>query len=223
MKRRRIVALAAVTAGAAKLAALAFVVRPWYLHWGATDHEITGPLPGDELVPKADLVATRAITIAAPGDRVWPWIAQMGQGRAALYTYDALENLVGCDMHSANRIVAEWQDVAVGDEFRLHPDVALEVVKVEPGRALVVRGGVEIDEDPPPFDFTWAFVLEDRHDGTTRLVVRERYGYTRRWSALLVEPVEVVSFVMSQKMLRGIRERAERAAVTPAAERPATA
>jgi hypothetical protein len=64
---------------------------------------------------------------------------------------------------------------------------------------------------PAPYDFTWAFVVEDRPDGSTRLVVRERYAYTRRWARLLVEPVAVVSFLMSQKMLRGIRDRAEKA------------
>ncbi len=65
---------------------------------------------------------------------------------------------------------------------------------------------------PPPYDFTWSFVLRQRPDETTRLLVRERYAYTRRWAPLLVEPVAWVSSVMSQKMLRGIRDRAERAA-----------
>ena len=82
---------------------------------------------------------------------------------------------------------------------------------VEPGRALVLRGGVPIGRTPSPYDFTWAFVLRDQADGTTRLVVRERYGYSRRWARLLVEPAELVSFLMSQRMLRGIKERAERA------------
>jgi hypothetical protein len=81
---------------------------------------------------------------------------------------------------------------------------------MEPGRALVLRGGVPIGRTPPPYDFTWAFVLRDQADGT-RLVVRERYGYSRRWARLLVEPAELVSFLMSQRMLRGIKERAERA------------
>ena len=192
--------------------ALAFVVRPWYLRWGASDEERAKALPGDELVPRADLVATRAVTIRAAPEQVWPWIAQMGQGRGGLYSYDALENLVGCDMHSADGIVPEWQDVAVGAAFRLHPDVALEVAAVEPGRALVIRGGVPVGDAAPPYDFSWTFALEEPQprDGTTRLLVRERYGYTRWWSALLVEPVEAVSFVMSRKMLHGIRERAER-------------
>ena len=211
MVRRRTLATIAVL-GAVKVTALVCVVRlvrPRYLAWRVTGDEVREPLPGDELVPMPHLAATRAIDITASADQVWPWIAQMGQGRGGLYSYDALENLIGCDMHSADSIVAEWQDVAVGDDFRLHPEVALQVAVVEPGRALVVRGGVGIDDNPPPFDFAWAFVLEERQDGATRLVVRERYAYTRRWSALMVEPVEAVSFVMSQKMVRGIRDRAE--------------
>ena len=136
-------------------------MRPWYLRWGASPEECAKALPGDELVRRADLVATRAITIRARRERIWPWLAQMGQGRGGLYSYDALENLVGCDMHSADRVVPEWQDVAPGDAFRLHPDVALEVTAVEPDRALVIRGGVPMGDAAPPYDFTWAFVLED--------------------------------------------------------------
>ncbi len=211
MMRLRVGSVAAAIAGAA---ALAFLLRPRYLRWGATPEETEKSLPGDELLPRADLVATRAITILSPPKRVWPWVAQMGQGRGGLYSYDTLENLVGCDMHSAGHIVSAWQDVAVDDDFRLHPDVALKVAVVEPVRSFVVRGGVAMSEQgAPPFDFTWAFVLEEAEppDGTTRLLARERYSYSRWWALFMVEPVELVSFVMSQKMLRGIRERAERA------------
>ena len=105
----------------------------------------------------------------------------------------------------------EWQSIEVGDAVHLHPEAGLIVAVVEPGRALVLRGGVTIGRTPPPYDFTWAFVLCDQADGTTRLVVRERYGYSRWWAWLLVEPVELISFVMSQRMLRGIKERAEQA------------
>jgi hypothetical protein len=184
-------------------------VRPWQLRWGATDEEIRADLAGDDLIPDPDLVATRAIGIRAPADHVWPWIAQMGQGRGGFYSYDALENLVGCDIRSATRIVPEWQDVAVGDGFRLHPDISLRVARVDPGRALVVSGGVPVGDAAPPYDFCWAFVLREAPDGSTRLLARERYRYTRPWSALLVEPIELLSFLMSQKMLRGIRDRAE--------------
>ena len=65
-----------------------------------------------------------------------------------------------------------------------------------------------------PYDFTWAFALREELPGTTRLLVRERYAYTRPWTRLLVEPAEAVSFVMTQKMLRGIRDRAERVVAT---------
>jgi hypothetical protein len=206
MRRRLIVGVtAAVGAGAAYL----LLARPWHMRWGATDEESRGPLPGDDLLANADLTATRAITVRASADPVWPWIAQLGQGRGGLYSYDSLENLVGCKIHSADRIVPEWQALGVGNEVRLHPEVPLVVAALEPGRALVLRGGVPMGNTPPPYDFTWAFALREQPDGTTRLLVRERYAYTRWWSRLLVEPVEAVSFLMSQKMLRGIRDRAE--------------
>jgi hypothetical protein len=187
-------------------------VRPWYLRWGASDEESRTALPGDDLVEGAHLSATRAITVRASAVEVWPWIAQMGQGPGGLYSYDVLENLVGCDIHSADRVVPEWQDVRVGDEFRLHPEVGLEVAAVDPGRSLVISGGVRMRDAPPPYEFTWAFVLHEAANRRTRLLVRERYRYTRRWAPVLVEPVEIVSFVMSQRMLRGIRDRAERTA-----------
>jgi hypothetical protein len=191
------------------------LVRVRYLRWGATDDELKVALPGDELVLGADLTATRAVTVRAAADGVWPWIAQLGQGRGGFYSYDFLENVVGCDIHSAEWVVPEWQSIDVGDAVRLHPEVGLIVAVLEPGRALVLRGGVPIGRTPPPYDFTWAFVVRDQADGTTRLVVRERYGYSRRWARLLVEPAELISFVMSQRMLRGIKQRAERAVRCP--------
>lgn len=184
------------------------VARRWYLRWGATGEEVRTALPGDRLVSDADLTATRAITIRTAAAQVWPWLAQLGQGRGGFYSYDRLENLVGRGIHSADRVVPKWQSIEVGDDVRLHPDVGLLVVQAQPGRVLVLRGGVPIGGVPAPYDFTWAFLREGL-DGTTRLVVRERYSYSRWWSALLVEPVELVSAVMSQRMLRGIRDRAE--------------
>ena len=189
-------------------------LRDWHLHWGATDRESEAPLPGDDLIASADLTATRAITIRASADQVWPWIAQLGQGRGGFYSYDFLENLLGCDIHSADRIVPEWQDVGVGDEVRLAPEVGLVVAVLERGRSLVLRGGVPMGETAPPYDFTWAFVLRDGPDATTRLLVRERYAYTRPWARLLVEPVTAVGFLMTQKMLRGVNDRAERTAAS---------
>ena len=184
--------------------------RRRYLRWGATEQEFDQPLPGDDLVADPDLASTRAINVHTSTDQVWPWVAQLGQGRGGFYSYDSLENLVGCDIHSADHIVPEWQSVEVGDQVRLHPEVPLQVAAIELGRSLVLRGGVQMGSVPPPYDFTWAFALRERPDGMTRLLVRERYAYTRRWAPILVEFTEFISFVMSQKMLRGIRDRAER-------------
>lgn len=94
----------------------------------------------------------------APGT-LWPWIAQLGQGRGGFYSYDFLENLVGCDVHSATRVHPEWQQVAVGTEVRLAPQVPLVVVAIEPGAALVLRGGIPMGAVAPPYDFTWSFLV----------------------------------------------------------------
>jgi hypothetical protein len=209
MKRGAAVAGAWVIVGAA--AAYIGALRRWQLRWGATGEEVDAALVGDDFITNPDLIATRAITARAGADQVWPWIAQLGQGRGGFYSYDALENLVGCAMHSADRVVPEWQDIKVGDHVQLHPDIGLAVTAVEQGRALVLRGGVPMGPVPAPYDFTWAFVVREHPDGTTRLLVRERYAYTQRWARFLVEPTAVVAFVMTQRMLRGIRDRAEQA------------
>ena len=207
----RAVGTAAAVAGAG--AAYACLFRPRQLRWGATAAEVEAPLPGDALLQHADLVATRGITVRTSAEQVWPWIAQLGQERGGFYSYDALENLVGCNIHSADHVVPEWQSIGVGDEVKLAPQVALRVVQADPARALVLRGAVPMGDSPPPYDFTWAFVLREASAGKTRLLVRERYAYMRAWAKLPVEPVEAISFVMSQKMLRGIRDRAERTGV----------
>lgn len=200
------------TAALLAVAAYAGGLRRHQLTWGASSVERRAALPGDQLVADADLVATRCIDVHTEPARVWPWIAQLGQGRGGFYSYDALENLIGCDVHSAERIVAAWQHPEVGDAFRLHPEVALEVAMVDPGHALVVRGAVPAGgtKGAPPYDFTWAFVVREVAPDATRVLVRERYAYTRWWAPALVEPVSVVSWAMTRKMLHGIRERAER-------------
>lgn len=206
-------ALVSVVNGAVRGAAvvgIAALLRRRYLRWGATNDELHRSLDGDEFLPAADQSTTRAITINATADDVWPWIAQLGQGRGGFYSYDWLENLVvRADLHNADRIVSEWQLTTLGAEVRLAPEVALNVVGLEPGRALVLRGSIPMGKVAPPYEFTWAFVLLPQEDGTTRLVARERYDYTHRWAALIVQPAQLVSCLMTPKMLRGIKSRAE--------------
>jgi hypothetical protein len=204
--------MAAIAVAAGGIIAAALSGRAHLLRWGATDDEIAAVQPGDDLIGDANVTATRAITIQRSPDVVWPWIAQLGQGRGGFYSYDSLENLLGFEIHSADRVVPEWQQVEVGDEVRLAPTVGLKAVIVEPGRALVLQGSLPIARRPP-FESTWAFILCEQPDGTTRLLSRERYGYKRWWAALVVEPTQAASFVMSRKMLLEIRDRAERGVV----------
>jgi hypothetical protein len=185
-------------------------LRSWHIRWGATDDEVARPLPGDEIVPRRRNWSTRAITIAAPAEYVWPWIAQIGQGRGGLYSYDWLENLAGCDIHSTNQIIPEFQYLEVGDVIRLGPEgyPAYPVAAVEPGRALVLGG-----DDPELGPHSWAFVLEPIDDRTTRLIVRSCGDYPPTLANFVIWRVltEPLHFVMERKMLLGIKQRAEAA------------
>lgn len=180
-------------------------VRPWHLRWGATDEEVERHYPGDDLVPDPRLDSTRAITIDAPAEDVWPWLAQIGQHRGGFYSYAWLENLVGCKMANAARIVPEWQRIERGDKMWLHPKAPpLDVLDVIPGRSIVL-GTI------------WAFHLDPVDAGRTRLIIRGRGAYT--YPDLKLPPLnflywrgvfEPAHFIMERKMLLGIKERAER-------------
>jgi hypothetical protein len=217
--RQKRIHAAAIVVAAGSFAALARAGRARLLRWGATDAEISDSQPGDDLIFDADVTATRAITIRRSPEVVWPWIAQLGQGRGGFYSYDLLENLLGFDIHSADRVVPEWQQLEVGDEVRLAATVGMKAVIVEPARALVLQGSLPIARRPP-FESTWAFILFEQQDGTTRLISRERYGYKRWWAPFVVEPTQAASFVMSRKMLLGIRDRAERIPANKQTARP---
>src|SRR5690606_5720018 len=98
------------------------VTRRWYARWGSTAEEQRRALPGDDIVAAPRPITTRAITIRAPSSAVWPWLVQMGQGRGGLYSYQKPENLARCDMHNADRIHPEWQNLAAGDKVRFGPE-----------------------------------------------------------------------------------------------------
>jgi len=219
---RRVVTPAVAGAAAIPLALLTVVTLRWSaLHWGATTEECREELPGDGLIRDPGLVATRAITIHAPPEQVWPWVVQLGADRGGFYSYDRLENLAGCGVRSADTVVEEWQHLDVGGLVHLHPKVALSVASVDPVHSLVLHAGPVLSGAgaPPgaggaapeaaPYDFTWAFVLRRHPHRATRLIVRERFAYTHPWSFLLVEPVSAASSAMSRQMLHGIRDRAE--------------
>lgn len=178
-------------------------LRQPVLTWGATAQEATSPLPGDELLAEADGVATRAIWIDAPAGAVWPWLAQMGPSpRGGAYTYDWIENLLGLDMHSTDRVLPDYQHPRVGDILGYGKN-RMRFERVEPQRVLATRS-----EDG---NWVWSFVL-DEHDGQTRLISRNRFRLPTLIAKIGMIPMEPGSLVMEQKMLRGIKQRAERLA-----------
>ena len=178
-------------------------VRRLILNWGATDAEAGSRLPGDELLEDADGVATRAIWVDAPASAVWPWLAQMGPSpRGGAYTYDWIENLLGLDMHSADRVLPEFQHPQVGDTLGYGAN-RMRAELVEPGHALAWRS-----EDG---NWVWSFVLRER-DGRTRLISRNRFRLATLASRVGMLPMEPASLVMERKMLLGIKQRAERLA-----------
>jgi hypothetical protein len=187
------------------LAAIAYRLlgRRRVLTWGATGAEAAARLPGDELLEDAEGVATRAITIDAPAAAVWPWLAQMGPSpRGGAYTYDWIENLLGLDMHSADDVLPEFQHPEVGDELGYGAN-RMRYERVEPERVLALRSS--------DGNWVWSFVLDER-DGRTRLISRNRFRLPRLRDKLGMIPMEPGSLVMERKMLRGIKQRAERLA-----------
>src|SRR6185312_12011565 len=114
--------------------------EPWMGRWGTTADERRAALPGDELVPAPGIAIDHGVTIEAPAERSWPWLAQIGQDRGGFYSYEWLENLAGCRMRNADRIHPEWQEREIGERVMLHPSYGLRVACFEPNHALVLDG-----------------------------------------------------------------------------------
>jgi uncharacterized protein YndB with AHSA1/START domain len=201
---------------------------------GATDAEFYGSLPGDEVLPHPMVEWTRATTIAAPADAVWPWLVQMGYHRAGWYTNERIDHLVWrVDNPNAEEILPQFQQLEVGDVVPDGPDYAafFRVLTVERPHALVYRSirhlyrGHPVNAADPEalaqverdllaggtyIDFTWAFALRDDGNGTTRLIIRTRANAAPRWAiALLRAPLGLVDWFHVATMFRGIRRRAE--------------
>jgi hypothetical protein len=198
---RRFLAVAA-TASAVCLAYLR-IVRPWQLSWGATPDEVGRALPGDEIVSDPTFNATRAITIDARPEQIWPWLLQVGVTRAGWYSYDVLDNL---GHPSAREIIPALQHVAVGDVVPMSPDgrQGTRIVALDLPHSML-WGTLP--------DTTWLWVLEPRADGRTRLITRIRSRY--RWRSPTIAFSMLVEFAdiwMIRRMLFNLRGRAEAAA-----------
>jgi hypothetical protein len=171
------------------------VLRPRHLRWGAEPGDEERALPGDELLPESGTQILHALTIDAPVEKVWPWLAQLGQDRGGFYSYEWLENLAGCEMHNADHVHPEWQQREPGETVHLHPAGGLRVSVFEPGRALGLEG--------------WGtFALEPLGRERTRLIARG--GVPRGVGAVAYGLLmEIPHFLMERRMLLGIKERAE--------------
>ena len=198
--------------------------RAGRVRWGATDNEWTQTYPGDDQIPHPVWKFTHAITIQAPAAEVWKWIAQIGQGRGGFYSYQWLENLVGCNIHNAEIILPEYQTLNVGDGIRLHPSIpALPVSQIEQGQYYWLLGKMDI-RTGKQLDFSnglpekymllgWQFYLSPIDSTSCRLLSRFLSEYDHSLSSRLgygPALVEPISSIMDIEMLRGIKHRAER-------------
>ncbi len=180
------------------------LVRRWHLRWGATDEEVAASMPGDEIVPLATFSATRAITIGAPPQDVWPWLVQIGFGKAGFYSYDFFDNAM---RPSAERILPEFQSPQVGDWVPMAKKVsettAFKIAGFEPNRWLLwVKP-----------DSTWGWTLKPLPGNRTRLVTRLKdfHSWCSSPGSTLLTLIlfELGDFPMMRKLLLGVKARAE--------------
>lgn len=215
-----------VAVAGAGLATYFLVFRPQHVRWGASEAEVQGPLPGDEIIPRPLFESTRAITIDAPPEAVYPWLVQLGYGRAGWYSYDELEALVGvgdfAQGGSSDRILPQFQALQVGDLVPVGPEELgwFVVEAMQPPDLLALRATINpfsgqavnpAGYGGPLFDGSWTFTLRRANPHTTRLVVRMRATYAplpmlTPFMLLLLEPLH---FLMERRMLAGLKERAE--------------
>lgn len=194
----------------------------WMNRWGATDEEIDAVLPGDELIPHPADQATMAITVAAPPERIWPWLIQIGQDRGGMYSYDRLEQAIGLDIRSADTIRDEWQRLSPGDRVQLVPPgwgplphgYAFKVAQVDPPNTLVLRQGPPED----PWDGVWTFAVRPVGPGISRLISRTRTHRDAGVAAALLRAATTIgvpiTWVMTRRMLLTLKQRAESTAAS---------
>jgi hypothetical protein len=187
------------------VAAVAFfgLYRPWHLKWGATPEDLARIMSGDEIVQRPTFNATRVVTINARPEDIWPWIVQIGFGRAGWYSYDLFDNL---GRRSAEHIVAELQHIEIGDLIPLGPGEGsgMFVKEFVLNRSILWWTGKDGQT-------TWAWGLYPTSGGATRLVTRVRapFSWRKPLSAVWIVLDEVADFPMMRKCLLGIKRRAE--------------
>jgi len=182
-----------------------FPIRRWFSRWGTTREDLARVMAGDALIADPTHSATHALTVNAPPEDVWPWLVQIGFRRGGLYSYDWLDRLFGyLDRPSADRVLPEFQHLAVGDVIPIGRGEGFPVAAIEPNRALVLSGLVN------GFHWVWQFGLYPLEGSRTRLVSRgtQRFAITPgTW--LFMRVLEPAAFLMTRRMLLGLKARAE--------------
>lgn len=185
---------------------LVILLTPAMDRWGASDEEVTGTLPGDELVQHPASQVTRAVTIRATPEQLYPWLLQMGAGRGGLYSYAWLDKLLlRCLMVNADSVHPEWQDLKVGDQVKMctnDPAPPPYVVAELHANKVVILGHQENGK----WVDLWQFVIEGKEDGTSRLILRTRTMMTGGFWTVIHPGI----FIMERGMLLGIKSRVER-------------
>lgn len=182
-----------------------FPIRRWMNQWGATQSDLARVMAGDSLLADPTYSGTTAITVNATPEHIWPWLVQIGYQRGGLYSYDWLDRLFGfLDRPSATRILPEFQHLAVGDTIPLGRGPGWPVAVIEANRALVLdmrnMGGL---------DWVWQFGLYPIDETRTQFVSRSRVRAQATWARLLTHAIEPAGFVMTRRMLLGLKQRAE--------------
>ena len=197
-------------------------LNPRRRRWGATEDEIKRDYPGDDLVPSPKGEYMHAITINSPAVIVWQWLVQIGQDRGGFYSYELLENLIGCKIRTADKIIPEFQHLEIGYSIPMHPSMGspYRVHAVDNGRSLIlllredVSTGKTFDLEkkiPEKYqNMSWLFFLDERDDGTTRLISRSRNDWNDSLGNTIFYGIfGPLTLEMDRKMLKGIKERAE--------------
>jgi hypothetical protein len=182
-----------------------FPIRRWMSRWGTTPSDLTRVMAGDGLLVNPTYSGTMAVVVNASPEQIWPWLVQIGYQRGGLYSYDWLDRLFGyLDRPSATRILPEFQHLAAGDEIPLGRGPGWPVAALEPNRALVLDMRSLGD-----FDWVWQFGLYAIDEKRTRLVSRSRVRTRTVWARLFTYAIEPAGFLMTRRMLLGLKQRAE--------------
>jgi len=159
-------------------------------------------MPGDERVENPDEVTTRATSMRARPRHVWPWLAQMGNGRGGLYSYDGLDRLFGVlDRPSADSLMPAFQELHAGDTIPVRGSDGWPIAIATPDEFLL------LDVHMDGAHVTCAFDIDSLSPVETRLIMRVRARLPRNWrKPLLMAVLDPAEFVMVRRQLLGIRD-----------------